>query len=564
MPGSPMSCSAMCAASHGLGTQRGTGGRSLRSPSAPCFRQPLAFSPNLRGSIGSFPASEGSLPVVAVQLERGGHAVQPPVLGTRGCLTPAAGSNLTLECEEVEEDDMVVESGLDQMLSLSVAKVHFLEETDEGVLSKRVLNLSRSNKVRSALELFASMAAAGLRPDSHACNSLLACLVRNGSMTDALKVFEMMRKRDMATGHSFSLILKAVAQARGCNFAIGLFVEVEAEGTEKKILDVVVYNTMISICARAKNWLEAERMWRRLKESACNGTMVTYCLLVSTFVQCGQVELALSAFSEMIQNGWQPDEDTMKAIIAVCTKDGKWASGLAVFRRMLDSGIQPNVIAYNAMINCLGKAGECDRVFEIYELMRSSGHSPDVYTWKALLSALYRSRKYADTLRLFESLTRENFELNVHLYNIALMSCQRLRLWERSLQLLWKMEESGMLVPTASYNLVIYACEHAKQPRVALQVYQRMVHKKCIPDTFTYLSLIRACIWGSLWNEVEDILKSVSPNASLYNALIHGFCLRGKITWAKKLYGKMRQSGLKPDGKTRALMLQHWTNESGR
>lgn len=55
---------------------------------------------------------------------------------------------------------------------------------------------------------------------------------------------------------------------------------------------------------------------------------------------------------------------------------------------------------------------------------------------------------------------------------------------------------------------------------------------------------------------VEDV--------SLYNAAIHGMCLRGKIESAKKLYMRMRKSGLKPDGKTRALMLQNLAKHSIR
>lgn len=443
-------------------------------------------------------------------------------------------------------------------LNLSRIKLHFLEERDEEILSNRILNLSRSNKARSALELYASMLASELRPNAHSCNSLLSCLVRNGLLDDALQVFETMRKKEMATGHTYSLILKAVASAQGCDSALEMFRAFEGEDASRNNFDAIVYNTIISVCGKARNWVETEKLWTRLKQNALSGTTVTYCLLVSTFVQCGQTELALDAYNEMIQNGLEPGEDVMKAMVASCTKEGKWTVALNVFQKMLDGGAKLNMITYNAMINCLGKAGETDLAFKIYDLMKSSGHIPDAYTWNALLSALYRSRRYVDALQLFVSIEKEqSFPLNVHLYNTALMSCQRLGLWERSLQLLWQMETSGMLMLTESYNHVIRACEAARKPKVALQVYQHMVQQKCAPDTFTYLSLIRACVWGSLWTEVEEILENVAPNASLYNAIIHGFCLRGKITLAKKLYAHMRSRGLTPDGKTRALMLQH-------
>ncbi|KAM0936694.1 putative tetratricopeptide-like helical domain superfamily [Dioscorea sansibarensis] len=450
-------------------------------------------------------------------------------------------------------------------LGLSKRKLHFLEERDEGLLSKRILRLSRSNKSRSALELFVSMEIAGLQPNAHACNSLLACLVRNGSLDDALEVFEMMRKKEIATSHTYSLMLKAVAGVQGCDSALRMFKALEGEVTAVKNFDVIVYNTMISVCGKVKNWFEAEILWRKLKQNAVTGTMLTYDLLVSIFVQCDQTELALEAYHEMIQNGLEPSEDIMKAMIASCTKDGEWALALRVFEKMMSASIKPNAIAYNSMINCLGKAGKYDLAFRIYGLMKNSEHKPDAYTWSALLSSLYRSGQYDDALRFFKGIRKDQGDrLNAYLYNAALLSCQKLALWEHSLQLLWQMETSGIPMLTESYNHVIFTCEAARNPKVALQVYHHMIHNKCAPDLFTHLSLVRSCVWGSLWKEAKGILESVAPNASLYNAIIHGLLLRGKTTMAKKWYDRMCEIGLKPDGKTRALMLQLYSNERVR
>lgn len=267
-----------------------------------------------------------------------------------------------------------------------------------------------------------------------------------------------------------------------------------------------------------------EKIWRRLKEDGYVGTAVTYSLLVCNFVHCGQTELAIDAYIEMIHNQLKPGEDVMKAIVGACAKEGKWDLSLSVFQQMLDNGLKPNSVSYNAVINCLGKAGKVNLAFRIYDLMKPSDLTPDAYTWNALLGALYRESRYADALQLFYHIKREgSSDLNPHLYNVALMSCQKLALWDRSLQLLWQMEASGLSVSTVSYNHVISACEAARKPKVALQVYKHMVHQKCSPDTFTFLSLIRACVWGSLWIEAKEILEVSIPVISTYINLIFLF-----------------------------------------
>ncbi|CAN6313630.1 unnamed protein product [Urochloa humidicola] len=452
----------------------------------------------------------------------------------------------------------VIAAELDRKSEHGGLRLHFLEERDEELLSRRLIKLSQSNKVRSATELFDSMRASGLQPSAHACNSLLACFVRRSSLADAMKMFEFMKGKGMTTGHTYTLILKAVA-SNGCYAsALEMFNEIEEDEDSKKNVDVIVYNTMISVCGRAKDWMLVQRLWRRLKENCLSGTLLTYDLLVSIFVQCGQCELAIAAYQEMLQNGLDPSEDIMKAIIASCTKEGNWEFALATFSRMLSAGMKPNIILFNSMINALGKAGQDELAFRMYHLLTSSGFKPDQYTWSALLSALYKSGRCWDVLELFQGIKAKHPTLlNDHLYNIALMSCERFGQWEHGLQLLWMMEKSGVKISVVSYNHVIGACEVASKPKVALEVYRRMIHQRCSPDTFTHLSVIRACIWGSLWNEVEDILEEVAPDSSIYNTVIHGLCLRGKIALANKVYAKMRSIGLVPDGKTRAFMLQH-------
>lgn len=397
------------------------------------------------------------------------------------------------------------------------SRLHFLEERDEELLSRRLMKLSQSNKVRSAIELFDSMLASGLQPNSHACNSLLASFVRRGSSVDAMKMYEFMKGKGLATGHTYTLILKAVARTQGYISALQMFSEIEECNESRETLDVIVYNTMISACGRAKDWRQVEKLWGGLAENSLSGTLMTYDLLVSTFVQCGQSELAVEAYEEMLRNGLDPSEDIMKAIIASCTKEGRWEFALATFRRMLSAGMKPNIIVFNSVINSLGKAGEDELAFRMYHLLTSSGLEPDQYTWSALLSALYRSGRCWDALELFQGIkSKHPSVLNSHLYNIALMSCERLGQWEHALQLLWVMEKSGLQISAVSYNHVIRACEVACEPKVALKVYRRMTHERCSPDTFTHLSVIRACIWGSLWDEVEDILEVLFHSLLLY------------------------------------------------
>ncbi|XP_076954416.1 pentatricopeptide repeat-containing protein At3g29290-like [Bidens hawaiensis] len=445
-----------------------------------------------------------------------------------------------------DNDDVVYEN-----------RLQFLEERDEKNLSWRLLKLSRSDKVRSALELYASMDFMGLRPESHAFNALLSCLLRNEEFDDALHVFDSMKLSDRISGHSYNLVLQGVAKARGFEAAFELFEELVANDVHTKNLDQVLFNMMLTLCRDNKEWVKSEFVWRTMNNINCVGNAVTYQLLVTTFLACSQYGLAIEAYLEMVQNRVEPDARTMEAVIIAFAKDGRWDFALSVFRGMMKRKENSNIIIFNALIHSLGNNGQVNLAFKVFDCMKSLGHVPTSYTWNALLVALCRAEQYGDALRLFEKVQHESpSALGLHLYNTALTACKRVGAWRRALQILWEMEDLGLSVPVTSYCRLIGACEVGNEPKVALQVYQHMAHQKKSPDTLTLLSLIRSCIWGSLYDEVHEILKLVPPNAHLYNAAVQGFCLREKTESATKLYQEMRELGLSSDHKTRAMMLQ--------
>lgn len=450
-------------------------------------------------------------------------------------------------------------------VNLVQSRLTYLEERNEEKLSRRILKLCRLNKVRSAFELYKSMECLGLQPNSHACNSMVSCLLRNDLIDDALRIFDSMKAKEMTTEHTCSLILKAIADTWGWDAALSMFDELERNEHVNKSFDAVVYNTMMSVFSKVNDWVRTENMWRRLQDNGHSGNSVTYRLLVCTFVRCGQSELALDAYHEMLRNGLTPGEDAMQAIIGACMKEGKWDLALTVFQNMIKCGLKPNLIAGNALINSLGKAGKVKLAFKVYEVMKSLGHAPDAYTWNALLGALNKVNQHASAIQLFEIIrTEQSSVLSLQVYHTALMSYQKLGLWERALQLLWQMEASEMHLTSAPYNFVIGTCEVARKPKVALQIYDHMVHQKCSPDIFTLLSLIRSCIWGSLWDKVEEILNQNPPSGYLYNAAVQGLFLRGNIVLAMRLYTKMKELDLNIDGKTRALVLQNFPKDSRR
>ncbi|KAL8167223.1 hypothetical protein V2J09_008722 [Rumex salicifolius] len=64
------------------------------------------------------------------------------------------------------------------------------------------------------------------------------------------------KNKRIISGHSYSLVFKAVAKARGSDEAIKMFMDTVRESDHEKDFDVVVYNTIISVCKNTINGLQ--------------------------------------------------------------------------------------------------------------------------------------------------------------------------------------------------------------------------------------------------------------------------------------------------------------------
>jgi len=95
------------------------------------------------------------------------------------------------------------------------------------------------------------------------------------------------------------------------------------------------------------------------------------------------------------------------------------------------------------------------------------------------------------------------------------------------------------------HTMLTSLLNHSVEPGCSLGAFKSRFHVSFIHEYPSDLIKILNC------------LQEVAPDSSIYNAVIHGLCLRGKIGLANRVYSKMRSIELIPDGKTRAFMLQH-------
>ncbi|KMT11398.1 hypothetical protein BVRB_5g107270 [Beta vulgaris subsp. vulgaris] len=111
----------------------------------------------------------------------------------------------------------------------------------------------------------------------------------------------------------------------------------------------------------------------------------SYCVMISGLAMHGKGHEALLLFSEMLEQGIEPDDVVYLGLLSACRHAGLVEEGLELFKTMrLEYRIQPTIQHYGCILDLLGRAAMFDEAFNLIEKMPME---PNDVVWRTLLSA---------------------------------------------------------------------------------------------------------------------------------------------------------------------------------
>ncbi|XP_043696344.1 pentatricopeptide repeat-containing protein At1g31920 [Telopea speciosissima] len=139
-----------------------------------------------------------------------------------------------------------------------------------------------------------------------------------------------------------------------------------------------------------------------------NKNQLSYSVMISGLAIHGRGKEALSVFSDMLEEGLEPDAVIYVSLLSACSHAGLVSEGRECFTRMrLEHHIEPTIQHYGCMIDLLGRAGLLN---EAYELIKSMPMEPNDVVWRCLLSAC----RVHQNLELAEIAGEKLFQLDPH------------------------------------------------------------------------------------------------------------------------------------------------------
>ncbi|KAB1208073.1 hypothetical protein CJ030_MR7G003003 [Morella rubra] len=259
--------------------------------------------------------------------------------------------------------------------------------------------------------------------DEFVQNSLIDMYAKCGFVDLAYMIFEKIKQRSVVT---WNCMVCGFSQNGDAVEAIRLFDQMYLNGTE---MNEVTFLSVIQACSHLGHlekgkWVHHKLITCGLKkdiyvdtaltdmyskcgdlqtakgifESMSERSVVSWSAMIAGYGMHGQINAAISVFSQMVGLGIKPNEVTFMNILSACSHVGSVEKGSSYFRSMRDFGIEPNTEHFACLVDLLSRAGDLNGA---YEVIKSMLFPVDASIWGALLNGC-RIHKRMDMIRSIE------------------------------------------------------------------------------------------------------------------------------------------------------------------
>ncbi|KAK9107378.1 hypothetical protein Syun_023389 [Stephania yunnanensis] len=369
-------------------------------------------------------------------------------------------------------------------------------QQDLYVAPKLIVAFARFRQMPLALNVFNQIQ----HPNVLLYNTLIRAYAQNAQHSHAFSAFfEMQNNGVCPDNFTYSFLLKACSGEFGLDQVQMIHAHIEKFSFSS---DIFVPNSLIDCYSKigARGIIAAKRVFDSMPER----DVVSWNSMISGLVKVGELDKACQLFEEM------PERDSVSwnAILDGYVKAGKMDVAFQLFGRMPER----NVISWSTLILGYSKAGDIDMARMLFDRMPVK----NLVTWTIMIAGYAEKGLAKEAFCLFDQLEKSGMEPDDGTYVSILSACA----------------ESGLLG--------LGKRAHASYKRERLG-YSTLVCNALV-------DMYSKC--GNLDAAMEIFNGMVRKDVVSWNSILQGLAVHGHGERALKLFSRMRNEGVLPDGVT--------------
>ncbi|VFQ58574.1 unnamed protein product [Cuscuta campestris] len=428
---------------------------------------------------------------------------------------------------------------------------------------------------------------------------------------------EILKEKDELPVRVYSDLIKVLGKNNGLDSAISLVdwlrrrkTRQEDVSSSSRVLPYIfIYNNLLGAAKEAEKYNVVEKVISDMSLAGIDPNVVTYNILMSSYIQKGRELEALDLLKEMGDKGLSPSpisystalfahrrlEDAFGAVklfleirdkcyeesefpklenftTRICyqvmrewmtRRENLSTKVLKLLIEMDKAGIELGCAEYERLIWTCRHEEHYTVCKELYVRIRERNLGTiSLSVCNHVIWVMGKAKKWWVALEIYEDLSdkgpkpnKMSHELLVSHFRILLGAARRRGIWKWAIRLLDKMEEKGLKPGCKEWNDVLISCSKASEISAAITIFKRMVRKGQKPNVVSYGALLSALEKGRLFDEAVQVWKhmvkvGVKPNLHAYTIMASIHCSRGEFDAVNHIIHEMTRCGVSPTAVT--------------
>ncbi|KAK7309835.1 hypothetical protein RJT34_06894 [Clitoria ternatea] len=210
-----------------------------------------------------------------------------------------------------------------------------------------------------------------------AWNCMICGFSQNGISVEALKLFDEMYFNCLDMNEvTFISAIQACSNLGYLEKGKWIHHKIIVSGVQK---DLYIDTSLIDMYAKCGDLQTAQCVFDSMPEKS----VVSWSTMIAAYGIHGQITVATTLFTQMLESNIKPNEVTFMNILSACRHAGSVEEGKLYFNSMKDYGIVPNAEHFASIVDLLSRAGDINGA---YEIINSTDMPIDASIWSALLN----------------------------------------------------------------------------------------------------------------------------------------------------------------------------------
>lgn len=211
----------------------------------------------------------------------------------------------------------------------------------------------------------------------------------------------------------------------------------------------------------------------------------------------------------------------------------------------------PDNRLYGIVIHNLSRSAHMEAAFRVLSVMEKNGLVPDLHIYSSLISGLCKTADVEKAVGLLDEMGKKGVEPGIVCYNALIDGLCKSDNISHARNVFSSILIKGLVPNCVTYTCLIDGYCKAGDIHDAIGLYNEMLARGVTPDAFVYSVLTSGCsnsgdLQQALFITEEMVLRGYASISS-FNALVHGFCKRGKLQETVKFLHMMMDKDIVPN-----------------